>query len=77
MLGLSNSTLFVFMVGLIAIVFLQAGIVRVYEGFKAGEAGVRCGVDLPSCASSTQCLNGFCQRMDTPLLLANQLPVYP
>jgi hypothetical protein len=77
MLGLSNSTLFVFMIGLIAVVFLQAGIVRIHEGFKAGEAGVRCGVDLPTCSGGTQCLNGFCQRMDIPPLQTNQLPVYP
>ena len=77
MLGLSNSTLFVFMIGLVAIVFLHAGILRIHEGFKAGEAGIRCGVDLPTCAGGTQCLNGFCQRMDIPPLQTNQLPVYP
>jgi hypothetical protein len=47
------------------------------EGFQAGMAGIRCGVDLPGCSSSKQCLNGFCSSTNKPALLANQLPVYP
>jgi hypothetical protein len=75
MLGLSKMMFFTFVIGLVAIVFLHAKIMR--EGFKAGEAGVRCGVDLPTCSVGSQCLNGFCQRIVQPVLPANELPVYP
>ena len=47
------------------------------EGFKAGMPGVRCGVDLPTCATGTQCVNGFCQNTGPPTLPRNVLPVYP
>lgn len=47
------------------------------EGFQAGMPGIRCGVDLSTCSSGTQCMNGFCGKMDKPQLLANQLPVFP
>ena len=48
-----------------------------YEGFQAGLPGIRCGVDLNTCGSGTQCQNGFCGNTNKPALLANQLPVYP
>lgn len=50
-----------------------------YEGFVniPGTPGVRCGVDLPSCANGTQCMNGFCVNYNRPALTRNQLPVLP
>jgi hypothetical protein len=47
------------------------------EGFEAGMPGVRCGVDLPTCQSGLQCINGFCSSSRKPSLPANELPVYP
>jgi hypothetical protein len=47
------------------------------EGFQSGMPGVRCGVDLPICRVGLQCMNGFCSSPSQPLLLQNQLPVYP
>jgi hypothetical protein len=47
------------------------------EGFQAGMPGIRCGVDLPGCSNTKQCLNGFCSSTNKPALLANELPVYP
>jgi hypothetical protein len=47
------------------------------EGFQAGMAAVRCGVDLPTCHPGLQCFNGFCSRSSVPVLPANELPVYP
>lgn len=47
------------------------------EGFTAGMPGVRCGIDLPTCNHGSKCFNGFCSSQNTPILLPNQLPVYP
>ena len=49
------------------------------EGFlaSAGQPAVRCGVDLPTCAVGTQCINGFCGVPKPSNLPANELPVYP
>jgi len=47
------------------------------EGFQAGMPGIRCGVDLPGCSNTKQCLNGFCSSTNKPALLANELQVYP
>lgn len=47
------------------------------EGFQAGMPGVRCGIDLPTCAFGLKCINGFCKKPSQPTLLPNQLPVYP
>ena len=60
-------------------VLLITAIVLCYnsEGFQAGMPGIRCGVDLPGCSNTKQCLNGFCSSTNKPALLANQLPVYP
>ena len=68
---------FVFTVlGVVAICFLYM-ILNKQEGFKAGMAAVRCGVDLPTCHPGLQCFNGFCSRPFKPVLPANELPVYP
>jgi hypothetical protein len=74
-LGISNTTLFVLLVGVAAILLAHAGLAR--EGFKAGMPGVRCGVDLPTCSVGTQCVNGFCENTNPPTLPRNTLPVYP
>jgi hypothetical protein len=47
------------------------------ESFKGGMPGVRCGVDLPTCSVGLQCMNGFCEKPSLPVLLPNQLPVFP
>ena len=65
------------LLGLVALVILIFLVVSRYEGFQAGLPGIRCGVDLNTCSSGTQCLNGFCGNPTTPPLLKNQLPVYP
>jgi len=80
MLGLSNMMIFLLLVGSCAVIIGQAAFFR--EGFmfgekKAGQPGVRCGVDLPACGGGNSCLNGFCQRVEISPLLPNQLPVYP
>ncbi len=64
---------------IIGFVLLIIGMVLCYnsEGFQAGMPGIRCGVDLPGCSNTKQCLNGFCSSTAKPPLLANQLPVYP
>jgi hypothetical protein len=74
-LGISNTTLFVLIVGVAAILLAHAGFGK--EGFKAGMPGIRCGVDLPTCATGTQCVNGFCENTSPPTLPRNVLPVYP
>jgi hypothetical protein len=63
----------------IGFALLTIAIVLCYnsEGFQAGMPGIRCGVDLPGCSNTKQCLNGFCSSTNKPALLANQLPVYP
>ena len=66
--------LYLLFIGTAAILF---GFTRVSEGFRAGEAGVRCGVDLPTCGTGTQCFNGFCGNPVKPGLPRNELPVYP
>jgi hypothetical protein len=65
------------LVGLIVLLALILFFYSRYEGFKAGEPGIRCGKDLHACSSGTQCLNGFCGNTNKPALLANQLPVFP
>ena len=77
MLGLefNNSTLFILLVGVCCILLLNAGFRS--EGFKSGEPGIRCGVDMPNCPDGLQCLNGFCQKAVAPQLLDNELPVFP
>ena len=72
---LPDWALFLLVVGAAAILLGHAFIMR--EGFQAGLAGVRCGVDLATCSVGTKCLNGFCQNTDVPRLPANDLPVYP
>jgi len=47
------------------------------EGFQAGMPGIRCGIDLPLCQPTLQCMNGFCASSQQPALLANQIPTYP
>jgi hypothetical protein len=47
------------------------------EAFQSGMPGVRCGVDLPTCAFGLKCMNGFCKKPSQPVLLPNQLSVYP
>ena len=75
MLDIPTWALTLFIVGLCAIVIGHAAFLK--EGFSAGEPGIRCGVDLPSCAPGTACMNGFCQRPQKPELPSNELPVYP
>ena len=75
MLGLPTWALFLLLVGICAALLGHAGFLK--EGFAAGEPGVRCGVDMPTCASGTVCMNGFCQRPTKPNLPDNELPVYP
>ena len=65
---------FLLVVGLAAIMLAHAGF---SEGFQAGMPGIRCGVDLPGCSNTKECLNGFCSSTNKPALLANELPVYP
>ena len=69
--------LFLLVVGVCAILLAHAGYKQEKEGFKAGQPGIRCGVDLPSCARNTFCINGFCGLVDIPPLPENELPVYP
>lgn len=49
------------------------------EGFvnSPGTPGIRCGVDLPTCSTGTQCMNGFCVNYSRPRLTPNELPVFP
>jgi hypothetical protein len=60
-------------------ILLIIGIALCYnsEGFQAGMPGIRCGVDLPGCSNTKQCLNGFCSSTAKPALLPNELQVYP
>ena len=67
--------LVVCIVGLQLLLFIFTKMSR--EGFQAGMPGVRCGVDLPTCRFGLQCINGFCKKTSQPLLLPNQLSVYP
>jgi len=62
---------------LMVVILVFVGFIGMKEGFQAGIPGVRCGVDLPSCSSDSQCMNGFCGNPSAPLLPKNQLPVYP
>lgn len=78
MFALSNMTWLLLLVGTCALLLGQAALSR--EGFmfgvsQAGEPGIRCGVDLPTCRGGTSCMNGFCQRAKAPPLLPNELPV--
>lgn len=75
MLGLPTWVLTLLLVGVCAILLGHAAFLR--EGFSAGESGIRCGVDMPTCAEGTVCMNGFCQRPTKPDLPDNELPVYP
>jgi hypothetical protein len=75
MLGLPTWALFLLLVGTCAILLGRAAFLR--EGFAAGQPGIRCGVDMPSCVPGTFCMNGFCQRPDKPELPGNQLVVFP
>jgi hypothetical protein len=68
------TVLFLIMVSLVAYVIY---LYFVSEGFQAGMPGIRCGVDLPRCGRGTECMNGFCSSPDQPILIKNQLPVYP
>ena len=69
-----NTLVFLIMLGLLVYtVYLYF----VSEGFQAGMPGVRCGVDLPRCRRGNECMNGFCSPPDQPMLIKNQLPVYP
>ena len=71
----------IFIIGVGALVAGAIGLFERYkvrEGFlQPGKAGVRCGVDLPTCSVGTQCLNGFCSTVEIPPVIPNQLPVYP
>ena len=76
MFAISNTTLFLLIVGACAILLAQASFFK--EGFKAGEPGIRCGVDLPPCGGGKMCMNGFCQRSGPDSeVMPNELPVYP
>jgi hypothetical protein len=75
MLRLPTWAIFLFVVGTCAIILGQAAFFR--EGFAAGEPGIRCGVDMPSCTPGTVCMNGFCQRPKKPSLPDNELPICP
>jgi hypothetical protein len=75
MFELTRTTLFLLVVGTFALLLAQASFFR--EGFTAGQPGVRCGVDLPGCPGGKSCLNGFCQRVETPAVMPNELPIYP
>ena len=54
---------YIFAIGVGAILLGLSGFH--FEGFQAGMPGKRCGVDLPSCAEGTTCMNGFCQSPST------------
>lgn len=75
MLGIPNWALFLVLVGTCAILLGRAAFLN--EGFTAGQPGIPCGVDMPSCKEGTVCMNGFCQRPEKPVLPDNELPVYP
>jgi hypothetical protein len=75
MLGLPTWALFLFLVGTSAILFGHALFLN--EGFTAGQPGIPCGTDMPSCSLGTVCMNGFCHRPTKPSLPDNELPVYP
>jgi hypothetical protein len=61
----------------VGVIILGLSGFKLTEGFKAGEAGIRCGVDLATCSPGSQCINGFCMAPVKPALPPNQLPVYP
>jgi hypothetical protein len=75
MKDLSWIYLVLLIVGLGTVLFVYTEASR--EGFKSGMPGVRCGVDLPTCNVGLQCINGFCEKPSLPVLLPNQLPVFP
>ena len=74
MFKLSWKVAIVFIIGLGLVLVGMSGF---REGFKAGMPGIRCGVDLPTCAQGLQCMNGFCEHPGVPVLPKNELPVYP
>jgi hypothetical protein len=51
------------------------------EGFADYDVGIppgMCGVDIPSCAPPTRCINGYCKPETLPLFSATSgLPVKP
>lgn len=76
MFEISKMTFFLLVIGTVALLLAQANFFK--EGFKAGEAGIRCGVDLPSCSTGKICMNGFCQPpMPISKPTSNELSVYP
>lgn len=80
MFGISTTFMYIFIIGLGAIMAGLTGIferIAVHEGFRAGQPGTRCGVDLPICSFGTQCINGFCSKPEFPPVIATTLPVYP
>lgn len=80
--NISSNTVCIFIIGLGVLIASLLGIserLRMREGFEnvRGMPAIRCGVDLPTCASGTQCMNGFCVNYAKPSLTPNELPVYP
>lgn len=67
----------VFIILVILFGFILLGLHGIKEGFQAGQPGIRCGVDLPTCNPGKQCMNGFCETAVAPALQKNQLPVFP
>lgn len=49
------------------------------EGFTGeGNEGDRCGVNMPSCAHGTRCINGYCAKPNAPQMpMYSDLPVKP
>jgi hypothetical protein len=65
-------------VGIIALILAHSGFqVDGFAVVPSGLPAVRCGVDLPPCASGSFCFNGQCGTQDKPGLPRNELPVLP
>ena len=79
MLKISEYMVYVLFIGFGILLVGLSGIYsrKAYEGFLAGQPGIRCGIDLPTCRVGKQCINGFCGAAIIPVLPPNELHVYP
>ena len=83
MFNLHRETVCIFIIGVGVLIASLLGIserLRVTrEGFvnARGVMAIPCGVDLPTCALGTQCMNGFCSNYERPTVTPNELPVFP
>ena len=81
MFNIRKEVMWIFIIGVAVVIASMIGLTERLggEGFVniQGMPGVRCGVDLPTCAAGTQCMNGFCVNYKRPALRPNELPVFP